>query len=61
MKKKYCVHLSTDTHVRLRQYAAENHLSSVSGAIEHLAWQARLKEESQKKEDNNNGNNLTSC
>ena len=44
MRKAYCVHLDESTHERLRQYAYENHISGkVSGAIEHLAWQAKVK------------------
>lgn len=45
MRKQVCINLAPETHERLKQYAKENHISSVSGAIEHLAWQAKLKEE----------------
>lgn len=60
MRKAYCVHLDTETHERLQQLAKEHRISTVSGIVEHLAWHARLKEESQKKEEKNNGNNITS-
>jgi len=43
-RKRVTISITEDTHERLRQYAYENHLSNgVSGAIEQLTWQAKVK------------------
>lgn len=53
-RKRLTISIGTDSLEKLKEYAAANHFSTLSGAVEQLIW------ESQKKEENNNGNNLTS-
>lgn len=53
-RKRLTISIGIDSLEKLKEYAAANHFSTLSGAVEQLIW------ESQKKEENNNGNNLTS-
>lgn len=40
------ISIDKETQERLKQYANENHIGNgVSGAIEHLVWKAKLKDE----------------
>lgn len=43
-RKRVNISIEEDTLERLRQYAYENHIGNgVSGAIEDLAWKAKVK------------------
>ena len=43
-RKRVNISISEDTLERLKQYAWENHIANgVSGAIEDLAWKAKVK------------------
>ena len=42
-KKRIDITLTPDTIERLKQYAYENHLGSVSAAVTDLAWKAKVK------------------
>lgn len=43
-RKRVNISISEDTLERLKQYAWENHIANgVSGAVEDLAWKAKVK------------------
>lgn len=44
-KQRVNITLTPDTAERLRQYAYENHLGSISAAITNLTWGAQLHED----------------
>ena len=44
-KQRVNITLEPDTVERLRQYACENHLDSISAAITKLTWSAQLQED----------------